>query len=196
MPHNTHSNTHFNLSMHLWTAVAPPCVLCVVCCDTLLWHSRQVYTPLAITMKIHVHTFSDRQMPKPQANNTLVTNLLPGTDQNHINTNTDTHTHTKHTQWELLLPPIMPPGVWSKCQPREKGLSTGAASEEALSTLHSSLEAYSHICTHTHMHIPLVTPTESSGWLTDGGGAERQTDRQRFCFHVFLFSHKSGNVFS
>lgn len=180
--------------MPLWTAVAPYmlcfCILppwCDAACKLTTAHTHR-YTPSAIKLKIYVYT--DRHT---QANNSLLTNKLPAPDPQHINTHTD-----KHTQRELLLPPTMPPGVRSKCQLREKGLSTGAASEEASSTLHSPLEACLYTDTHaamlsfsnkhpnTHTHI---VPTGCNGWLADRGGADRQTG-QSFFWDSFLFSPK------
>lgn len=107
---------------------------------------RTAHIALAI-LKIHVHVLCHTHMPKPQANNTLGTNKVPATAP------CSAHTHTVG----LLLPPTMPPGVQSKCHPREKGLSAGAASEEAPTILLGPVEACMYARTHarTHQHLPL-----------------------------------------
>lgn len=126
-------------------------------------HTHYAHTALAITPKIHVFALCHTHMPKPQANNTLRTNKLPATTPHPINTHRQTH-----KQWELLLPPAMPPGVQSKCQPREKGLSAGAASEEASPIFPGPVEARLHARTHS------------------------QT--QKSPFSMFSFSNKHPNV--
>lgn len=126
---------------------------------------RTAHIALAI-LKIHVHVLCHTHMPKPQANNTLRTNKVPATAP------CSAHTHTVG----LLLPPTMPPGVQSKCHPREKGLSAGAASEEAPTILLGPVEAcmYTRTHTHTHQHLPLPRSlslisiqmhTHSANWI-------------------------------
>lgn len=130
---------------------------------------RTAHIALAI-LKIHVHVLCHTHMPKPQANNTLGTNKVPATAP------CSAHTHTVG----LLLPPTMPPGVQSKCHPREKGLSAGAASEEAPTILLGPVEACMYARTHARARTTRETYLKShcapfqGNMLFDPEKAEKQ----------------------